>query len=168
MSATTFGAIPAPASRGLLAQAEQVVLAVRLTLAMLAAGLLLLALLWQWAFPADQALANLVAGAAAIVVSLPVLAAAWHSLRHPSLHGITDRLIALALVGAWASGDLMTAAVLPIVMILGHVLEERSLLGSARGHPRFVPPGGTTAHGGCAPDGTIEVVAANVCCAPAT
>jgi heavy metal translocating P-type ATPase len=107
-----------------------VVLAIRLTLAMFSAGLLVLALAWQWAFPADTALANLIAGAAAVLVSAPVLAAAWHSLRHPSLHGITDRLIALALVGAWASGDLMTAAVLPIVMILGHVLEERSLLGS--------------------------------------
>jgi len=31
---------------------------------------------------------------------------------------------------AWAAGDLMTAAVLPIVMTLGHVPEERSLLGT--------------------------------------
>jgi heavy metal translocating P-type ATPase len=114
----------------LLERAEKLILALRLTLAMLAAGLLLLSLLWAWAFPQESALANLVAGGAAILVSLPVLAAAWHSLRHPSLHGVTDRLIALALVGAWAAGDLMTAAVLPIVMILGHVLEERSLLGS--------------------------------------
>ena len=32
--------------------------------------------------------------------------------------------------GCWAAGDLITAAVLPIVMIVGRVLEERSLLGS--------------------------------------
>jgi heavy metal translocating P-type ATPase len=128
LSATTLNMVSL--RTGLLAQAERLLLAVRLTLAMLAAGLLLLSLLWQWAFPEGAALASLVAGGAAILVSLPVLAAAWHSLRHPSLHGVTDRLIALALVGAWAAGDLMTAAVLPIVMILGHVLEERSLLGS--------------------------------------
>ena len=77
-----------------------------------------------------MALATLVAGAAAVLVAVPVLAAAWHSLRAPSLHGIADRLIALALIAAWAAGDLMTAALLPIVMIIGHVLEERSLLGS--------------------------------------
>lgn len=116
--------------RGLLGDAERAMLALRLTLAMLAAGLLLLSLLWGWAFPEQTALAELVAGAAAVLVAVPVATAAWGSLRHPSLHGITDRLIALALVGAWASGDLTTAAVLPIVMILGHVLEERSLLGS--------------------------------------
>jgi heavy metal translocating P-type ATPase len=43
---------------------------------------------------------------------------------------MTDVLIGLAVVAAWASGDLATAALLPIVMIVAHVLEERSLLGS--------------------------------------
>jgi heavy metal translocating P-type ATPase len=142
---------------GLLANTERLLLAVRLTLAMLAAGLLGLSLVWQWAFPQDVALANLVAGGAAILVSLPVLAAAWHSLRHPSLHGITDRLIALALVGAWASGDLMTAAVLPIVMILGHVLEERSLLGSREAIRALSRLAETTARR-LRPDGSVEIV----------
>jgi heavy metal translocating P-type ATPase len=157
MSGATLAAPPFAERTGLLARAEQILLAVRLTLAMLAAGLLLLALLWQWAFPNDTALATLVAGGAAILVSLPVLAAAWHSLRHPSLHGITDRLIALALVGAWAAGDLMTAAVLPIVMILGHVLEERSLLGSREAIRALARLAETTARR-LRPDGTIELV----------
>jgi heavy metal translocating P-type ATPase len=43
---------------------------------------------------------------------------------------MTDLLVAVALIAAWATGDLMTAAILPIVMIIGHVVEERSLLGS--------------------------------------
>jgi heavy metal translocating P-type ATPase len=160
MSATTTTMELAPArGSGLLAGAERFFLGVRLTLAMLAAGLLVLALAWQWAFPGDAALAQLVAGGAAILVSLPVLAAAWHSLRHPSLHGITDRLIALALVGAWAGGDLMTAAVLPIVMILGHVLEERSLLGS-REAIRALSRLAENSARRVLPDGSIETVAA--------
>jgi len=114
----------------LLAFAERGMLALRLTLAMAAAGLLLLAVLWQVAFPDQRALSDLVAGAAALLVAVPVINSAWESLRHPSLHGVTDRLISVALIAAWASGDLMTAAVLPIIMIAGHVLEERSLLGS--------------------------------------
>ncbi len=127
---------PAPAPRtikpgaALLAFAERGMLALRITLAMSAAGLLLLAVLWQAVFPGERMLADLVAGVAALLVAVPVIASAWHSLRHPSLHGVTDRLISVALVAAWASGDLMTAAVLPIIMIAGHVLEERSLLGS--------------------------------------
>jgi heavy metal translocating P-type ATPase len=122
----TLAAPPAP----LLRVPERLALALRLTLAMAAAALLVVALLWQAAFPDQVLLAQLVAGGAAVLVTVPVLTAAWHSLRHPSLHGVTDRLIALALIAAWATGDLMTAALLPIVMIIGHVLEERSLLGS--------------------------------------
>ncbi len=127
MSATTIGTARAAP---LLQFAERSILALRLTLAMVAAGLLLVAVLWEVAFPDQRALAELVAGAAAVLVAVPVFSAAWHSLRHPSLHGVTDRLIAIALIAAWVSGDLMTAAVLPIVMTIGHVLEERSLLGS--------------------------------------
>ncbi len=114
----------------LLAGAERLVLAARLTVSMLATGLLVIALLWRWCFPAEGAVADIAAGLAALIVSVPVLVAAWQSLRHPSLHGITDRLVALALIGAWASGDLTTAAILPIVMTAAHVLEERSLIGS--------------------------------------
>ena len=43
---------------------------------------------------------------------------------------MTDRLIALAMLAAWAVGDMTTAALLPIVMTFGHALEERSVLGS--------------------------------------
>ena len=130
MSLTLDAPAIAPRAPGILARSERLVLALRLTLALLATGLLALSLLWRWLVPAGAPVAELVAGIAALIVSIPVFAAAWQSLRAPSLHGITDRLIALALVGAWATGDLTAAALLPIVMIIGHVLEERSLLGS--------------------------------------
>jgi heavy metal translocating P-type ATPase len=65
-----------------------------------------------------------------VLVGVPALQAAWRSLRYPDLHGITDQLIALAFIAAWATGDLITATLLPLIMMVGHVLEERSLLGS--------------------------------------
>ncbi|WP_286184613.1 heavy metal translocating P-type ATPase [Pantoea sp. Cy-639] len=97
---------------------------------MLALGLLGLGLAWRWLAPAQDGVAQLVLGLAALLVAVPVLRSAWHSLLRPSLHGVTDQLIALAMLGAWATGDLATAALLPIIMILGHVLEERSMIGS--------------------------------------
>lgn len=103
-------------------------------LALIAGGLLLLSLAWSWLWPAaargSATLAQLLAAAASLVVAPPVFAGAWHSLKSPSLHGVTDRLIALAMLGAWAVGDMTTAALLPIVMTFGHALEERSVLGS--------------------------------------
>ena len=114
----------------LLSQAEQRSAARQLSLAMIALGLLGLGLLWRGFAAQQEGVSQLLFGAASLLVALPVLKAAWSSLRHPSLHGITDQLIALAMIGAWASGDLLTAALLPIIMIFGHVLEERSVIGS--------------------------------------
>jgi Cd2+/Zn2+-exporting ATPase len=121
---------PATGPAVLLERAERLLLGLRLTLALVALCLLIVAAGMQYLFPAEHGVAQLVAGASAALVAMPVFVEAWASLRHPSLHGITDRLVALALIAAWATGDLMTAALLPIIMTVGHVLEERSMLGS--------------------------------------
>jgi len=114
----------------MLSSAEQRSAARQLTLAMLALGLLALGLVWRWFMPLQVGTSQLLLGFASLLVAVPVMRSVWYSLRYPSLHGITDQLIALAMLGAWATGDLLTAALLPIIMIFGHVLEERSVIGS--------------------------------------
>ena len=114
----------------MLSSAEQRSAARQLTLAMLALGLLALGLVWRWFMPLQVGTSQLLLGFASLLVAVPVMRSAWYSLRYPSLHGITDQLIALAMLGAWATGDLLTAALLAIIMIFGHVLEERSVIGS--------------------------------------
>jgi Zn2+/Cd2+-exporting ATPase len=114
----------------LMDRAERFLLGLRLTLALAALCLLVVAAGIRFLLPAQRGISDLVAGVGAALVAIPVFSEAWGSLRHPSLHGITDRLVALALIAAWATGDLMTAAFLPIIMTIGHVLEERSMLGS--------------------------------------
>lgn len=114
----------------LLSRAERAILGLRLTLGLVALCLLVVAAAMHLFLPDERGIADLVAGMAAALVAVPVFSEAWASLRHPSLHGITDRLVALALIAAWATGDLMTAAILPIIMMVGHILEERSMLGS--------------------------------------
>ncbi|MDD1140260.1 cadmium-translocating P-type ATPase [Pseudomonas sp. TNT2022 ID233] len=120
----------ATTAQSLLSSAEQRRAACQLTLAMLALGLLGLGLIWRWLMPEQTGVSQLLLGFASLLVAVPVMRSAWFSLRYPSLHGITDQLIALAMIGAWATGDLLTAALLPIIMIFGHVLEERSVIGS--------------------------------------
>ncbi|WP_260958395.1 cation-translocating P-type ATPase [Pseudomonas citri] len=114
----------------MLSGAEQRAAARQLTLAMLALGLLALGLAWRGWSPEQAGVSQLLLGFASLLVAVPVMRSAWYSLRYPSLHGLTDQLIALAMLGAWATGDLLTAALLPIIMIFGHVLEERSVIGS--------------------------------------
>ena len=114
----------------LLSHPEQRALALRLTLALAAAGCLILSVGLEAFNPSQRDVAQLVAGIAAVLVGWPALTAAWRSLQHPDLHGITDQLVALAFIAAWASGDLVTASLLPLIMTVGHILEERSLLGT--------------------------------------
>lgn len=117
-------------STGLVSEAERAQAARQITLALVALALLVLGLLWPVLSEANAQIGQILMAGAAALVAIPVLGAAWHSLRHPSLHGVTDQLIALAMLAAFATGDLTTAAFLPIVMIFGHVLEERSVMGS--------------------------------------
>ncbi|MFZ3283110.1 heavy metal translocating P-type ATPase [Pseudomonas sp.] len=163
MSATT-------AAPSLLSSAEQRRAARQLTLAMLALGLLGLGLIWRWLLPEQSGVSQLLLGFASLLVAVPVMRSAWYSLRYPSLHGITDQLIALAMLGAWATGDLLTAALLPIIMIFGHVLEERSVIGSqeaihalgqlTRSHARKIQADGTIIevdNGTLKPGDSVEV-----------
>jgi heavy metal translocating P-type ATPase len=105
-------------------------MATRLSLALVAAGMLVLSLVVRSAFPDQTDVADLAAMAAALLVGIPVFIDAWRSLWAPSLHGVTDELVAAALLAAWAAGDLTSAALVPLLMVIGHVLEDRSLLGS--------------------------------------
>jgi Cd2+/Zn2+-exporting ATPase len=114
----------------LLSSVEQRSLALRMMLSLIAGACLILSIAIRFLVPGQADVAELVAGLAAAIVAIPALSAAWQSLLHPDLHGITDQLIALALIAAWATGDLITATLLPLVMMVGHILEERSLLGS--------------------------------------
>ena len=118
------------AAAGVLTQEEKRGAGNQLALAMLALGLLVLALIWMWLAPDQIGTRQLILAGAALLVAVPVVRAGWGSLRHPSLHGITDQLIAIAMLGAWVTGDLLTAVLLPVIMILGHVLEERSVIGT--------------------------------------
>jgi len=163
MTATT-------ATPSLLSSVEQRRAARQLTLAMLALGLLGLGLIWRWWLPEQTGVSQLLLGFASLMVGVSVMRSAWYSLRYPSLHGITDQLIALAMLGAWATGDLLTAALLPIIMIFGHVLEERSVIGSqeaihalgqlTRSHARKIQADGSISevdNGLLKPGDTVEV-----------
>jgi Zn2+/Cd2+-exporting ATPase len=127
---TQFAQAAAAPEPGLLSGNEQRALAWRLSLSLAAAAALVLSVAVELIEPQQHDVAQLVAGIAAVLVGYPALLAAWRSLRHPDLHGLTDQLIALAFLAAWASGDLITATLLPLIMMISHILEERSLLGS--------------------------------------
>ena len=105
-------------------------LGTRLVLAMFAAGLL--ACSWAVAiFPARSRFNSRNASrVSAFMVGVPVITRAIQTLGSDDLEGLTDQLVAIALIAAWVAGDLNAAALIPLAMVIGHVLEERSLLGT--------------------------------------
>jgi len=130
MNASTRVADLPTAHAPLLSASEQWSLGMQLSLSLATIGCLILAGIIRLTRPDQTNVVELALGIGAALVAVPALTTAWRSLRQNTLHGVLDQLIALALLGAWAAGDLLTAALLPLVMMLGHILEERSLLGS--------------------------------------
>jgi heavy metal translocating P-type ATPase len=113
-----------------LAGWEKMWLGTRLVLAMFAAGLL--ACSWAVAIflPAQDLIREMLAALSAFMVGVPVITRAIQTLGSDDLEGLTDQLVAIALIAAWVAGDLNAAALIPLAMVIGHVLEERSLLGT--------------------------------------
>ncbi|WP_213948044.1 cation-translocating P-type ATPase [Luteibacter sp. dw_328] len=104
----------------------------RLRIVLVLWSLGLLGLAWLIGVASDTLTVErqLLTALAALLMGGPVMAAAFRSLRHPDLHGVVDQLVALAVIACWVSADFVTATLLPVVMMVGRVLEDRSLLGS--------------------------------------
>ena len=112
-----------------LAGWEKMWLGTRLVLAMFAAGLLACSWSVTQFLPEQELIRELLAALSALMVGIPVITRAIQTLGSDDLEGLTDQLVAIALIAAWVAGDL-NAALIPLAMVLGHVLEERSLPGT--------------------------------------
>jgi heavy metal translocating P-type ATPase len=114
-----------------LTSGERLRIATDLGSAMLAIGLLLVAYLFQWfGDPAQRPLVELFKAVAALIVSAPIFAAALRGVFSGSADDVLEQLVALAVLAALASGEFTTAAFVPLILNLGHFLEQRSALGA--------------------------------------
>ena len=118
-----------------LAGWEKMWLGTRLVLAMFAAGLLVCSWAVALILPEQVLVREILAAVSAFMVGVPVITRAVQTLGTDDLEGLTDQLVAIALIAAWVAGDLNAAALIPLAMVIGHVLEERSLL-RTRSHRR--------------------------------
>jgi heavy metal translocating P-type ATPase len=104
---------------------------IQLGSAMLAGGLLAVGIVQQRFGPPELAeMADLVIALAACVVALPIFVAAARGAVMMDTNSFGDQLVALATLAAMATGNFVTATLIPVIMSLGHFLEERSILGA--------------------------------------
>jgi heavy metal translocating P-type ATPase len=114
-----------------LTVSERARIVVQLGSAMLASGLLGVGLIEKYFGPPELALvAEMIMALAACVVAVPIFCRALIGLLRRDPHTMIDQLVTLATLAALAYGDFVTATLIPVIMALGHFLEERSVLGA--------------------------------------
>ncbi|MEM6974322.1 MAG: cation-translocating P-type ATPase [Pseudomonadota bacterium] len=113
-----------------LSRNEKWSLGSRLVLATVAGWLLLFSWAIRWLVPEQEDLGLLSVGLSSVLISIPLFRRAWRSLTSNEIDGLADQLVVTAIIAAWVTGHLDAAALVPLVMVLGHVLEERSLFGT--------------------------------------
>ena len=110
---------------------ERVRIVIQLGSAMLATGLLCVGLIEKHFGPPElDNVAELIMAVAALVVALPIFWRALRGLLSRDPHTIIAQLVTLATLAALASGFFVTATLIPVIMAIGHFLEERSILGA--------------------------------------
>lgn len=114
-----------------LTLSERARIVIQLGSALLATGLLAVGLIQKYFGPPELAnIADLIMAMAAAVVAIPIFWHALFGLLSQDTHTIIDQLVSLATLAAFATGDFITATLIPVIMAIGHFLEERSILGA--------------------------------------
>lgn len=110
---------------------ERFRIGVQLGSIMLACGLLLVAFLQQWlGHPAQRLLPEMLKATAALIVSAPIFVTAIRGVFTRDVDDVIEQLVALGVLAALVSGEFTTAALVPLILNVGHFLEQRSILGA--------------------------------------
>jgi heavy metal translocating P-type ATPase len=115
---------------GVLSFEERRRISVRLGAGLAGTGLLGLGTLLVHLAPDQWQIGELVRAAAALVVGAPILASGMRGIVTADTRRATDQLVAIAVLAAAASGNMVTATLIPLFLEVGRLFEERSSLGA--------------------------------------
>ena len=119
-----------PHSKTLLSQQEAQHVAQRLVLNITGAAILAVGLVLAWLRPEQNTIAELLQALAAAIVGIGTLRRGLKGLTQNDTGAYSDQLVAIAVIAAAVSGDFVTAALVPLVLDIGRIFEERSTLGA--------------------------------------
>jgi len=115
---------------GTLAPEERQRISARLGAGLVGVGLLGLGTLLVRLEPDQSQIGELCRGLAAAVVGIPTLVSGLRGVVTGDTRRATDQLVAIAVLAAAASGDFVTATLIPLFLEVGRLFEERSSLGA--------------------------------------
>jgi Cd2+/Zn2+-exporting ATPase len=132
MSTITLPRFPsdADALSGVLGPEERRRISVRLGAGLTGIGLLGLGTLLLRLAPDQWQIGELCRALAATVVAIPTLASGLRGIVTGDTRRATDQLVAIAVLAAAATGDFVTATLIPLFLEVGRLFEERSSLGA--------------------------------------
>ena len=122
--------VPADDASITLAPEERRRISSRLTAGLIGLGLLALGTLLNRLAPDQWQIGELCRGLAALTVGVPTLISGIRGIVTGETRRATDQLVATAVLAAAATGDFVTATLIPLFLELGRLFEERSALGA--------------------------------------
>jgi Zn2+/Cd2+-exporting ATPase len=115
---------------GSLAPEERRRISLRLGAGLVGIGLLALGTLLVRLSPDQWQIGELCRALAALVVGVPTLVSGLRGVVTGDTRQATDQLVAIAVLAAAATGDFVTATLIPLFLEVGRLFEERSSLGA--------------------------------------
>lgn len=105
------------------------VIQLKIVNAVMATVLLLTGLVYKRAFPDQVQVGDLLLFLAAFSVFLPIVISGIKGFFVKDNRFMTEQLVMFASIALMVNGDLAAATVIPIIMVIGHILEEKSIIG---------------------------------------
>lgn len=105
------------------------ILKLRLANSIFSTVFLIAGIAYEILFPEQQQVSQIIIAIAAIAVTLPILIDAIKGLMSKKPRFMTEQLVCLAVLASMVEGSFVIATIIPIIMVFGHLLEEKSIMG---------------------------------------
>lgn len=95
----------------------------------IALSCLAVGLIYSWIFPTKAVVPALLYTVGFLIEGIPVFWAALKGIFSKNLSNAMEMLVAIAIFACYFSGDLILAVLIPLILNIAHLLEERSIMG---------------------------------------
>lgn len=95
----------------------------------IALSCLAVGLIYSWIFPTKTVVPALLYTVGFLIEGIPVFWAALKGIFSKNLSNAMEMLVAIAIFACYFSGDLILAVLIPLILNIAHLLEERSIMG---------------------------------------
>ncbi len=105
------------------------ILKLRLNNSIFAIVLLISGGIYKLIYPEQDQMSQVIMALASIIVAIPVFWSGLIGLFSKESKFMTEQLVSLAILAAMMQKDFVVATVIPIILVFGHFLEEKSIMG---------------------------------------